>query len=118
MSTLLRSLDELPQQNSTQVKNKWGEVLRQVQREGSVAITSHSTVEMVMIAAKTYREMLDLFTELKGRERKAQLDELERRFDERLAVLQQPDARSRLDAMLTARGKLASGKRPIAGESF
>ena len=118
MSALLRSLDELPQQNSTQVKNKWGEVLRQVQQEGSVAITSHSTIEVVMIAASTYREMFDLFTELKARERKAKLDDLERRFDERLAVLQQPEARGRLDAMLAGHGKLANGKRPIAGESF
>jgi hypothetical protein len=73
---------------------------------------------MVMVAAKTYREMLDLFTDLRARERKARVDELERRFDERLAVLQQSDARCRLDAMLTARGKLASDKRPVAGESF
>jgi hypothetical protein len=73
---------------------------------------------MVMVAAKTYGEMLDLFTELKARERKSRLGELDRRFDERLAVLQQSGARSRLDAMLTARGKLASDKRPVAGESF
>ena len=71
-----------------------------------------------MIAASAYREMFNLFTEFAARERKAQLDDLERRFDERLAVLQQPEARARLDAMLTSRGKLAKGKRPIAGESF
>jgi prevent-host-death family protein len=118
MSAHLRSLDELPQQNSTQVKNKWGEVLRQVQQQGSVAITNHSTIEMVMVAASTYREMFDLFTELMARERKAQLDDLERRFDERLAVLQRPEARDHLDAMLTGRGKLASAKPPIVGESF
>ena len=59
-----------------------------------------------------------LFTELKASGRKSELDELERRLEERLAVLQQPDARSRLDSMLTARGKLAIGKRPVAGESF
>lgn len=118
MSAQLRSLDELPQQNATQVKNKWGEVLRQVQKEGSVAITSHSTIEMVMMAASAYREMVDLFSELMARERKVKLDDLERRFDERLAVLQHPEARSRLDAMIEQRGKLASGKRPVAGESF
>jgi len=118
MSAQLRSLDELPQQNATQVKNKWGEVLRQVQKEGSVAITNHSTIEMVMIAASAYREMVELFTELMARERKLKLDDLERRFDERLAVLQHPEARSRLDEMLQQRGKLASSKRPVAGESF
>lgn len=110
MSAQFRSLDELPQKNATQVKNKWGEVLRQVQREGSVAITSHSTIEMVMMAASAYREMVDLFTELLARERKVKLDDLERRFDERLAVLQHPEARSRLDAMIEQRGKLASSR--------
>lgn len=71
-----------------------------------------------MIAASTYREMFDLFTDLMARERRAQPDDLERRFDERLAVLRQPEAQGRLDAMLTGRGKLANDKRPIAGESF
>lgn len=69
-------------------------------------------------AASAYREIVDLSTELMARERKVKLDDLERRFDERLAVLQHPEARSRLDAMIEQRGKLASGKRPVAGESL
>jgi prevent-host-death family protein len=117
MSALLRDLDELPQQNATQVKNKWGDVVRQVQQEGSVAITNHATVEMVMIAANTYRQMTALMEEIRERERKVKLDELERRFDERLAVLQQPDARDRLDAMFASRGKFKK-QRPIAGETY
>lgn len=51
-------------------------------------------------------------------ERNAAGDDLERRFDERLAVLQQPQARDRLDALLAGRGKPASHKQPIAGKSF
>jgi prevent-host-death family protein len=117
MSVLLRDLDELPQQNATQVKNKWGDVVRQVQQEGSVAITNHATVELVMIAANTYRQMTAFMVELTERERKVKLDELERRFDERLAVLQQPDARDRLDAMFASRGKFKK-QRPIAGETY
>ncbi|MBL8266433.1 type II toxin-antitoxin system Phd/YefM family antitoxin [Steroidobacter sp.] len=116
MSAQLRSLDELPKRNSTQVKNNWSEVLRQVQQAGSIAITRHLTIEMVMISAGAYREMVDLFTELRARERRAKLDDLKRRFDERLAVLRQREARERLDAMLAGRGKLAKGKRPLAGD--
>lgn len=117
MASLLRDLDELPQQNATQVKNKWGDVVRQVQQEGSVAITNHATVEMVLVTANTYRQMTAFLEDLKERERKLKLDELERRFDERLAVLQQPDARDRLDAMFEARGKFKR-QRPIAGETY
>ena len=117
MSALLRDLDELPQQNATQVKNKWGDVVRQVQQEGSVAITNHATVEMVMIAANTYRQMTAFMVEITERERKVKLDELERRFDERLAALQQPDARNRLDAMFASKGKFKK-QRPIAGETY
>lgn len=44
------------------------------------------------------------------------LEEISRRFDERLAVLQQPDFREKLDAVFNARGHLKN--RPKAGESF
>jgi len=117
MAALLRDLDELPQQNSTNVKNKWGDVVRQVQKEGSVAITNHATVELVMIAANTYRELTALMEDVQERERKVRLDDLERRFDERLAILQQPDARGRLDAMFSSRGKFKK-RRPVAGKTY
>jgi prevent-host-death family protein len=117
MTALLRDLDELPQQNSTNVKNRWGDVVRQVQQEGSVAITNHATVEMVLITANTYRELTAFMEEIKERERKVRLDDLERRFDERLAILQQPDARDRLDAMFASRGKFKK-QRPIAGDTY
>jgi hypothetical protein len=72
---------------------------------------------MVLIAASTYRQMTTLMAELAERERKVKLDELERRFDERLAVLQQPDARKRLDAMFASKGKFKK-QRPLAGETY
>ena len=53
MTTALLSLDELPRQNASSVKNKWGEVVRQVQQLGSLAITNHATVEMVLLNAAT-----------------------------------------------------------------
>ena len=49
MSSPLISIENLPRQNASQVKNKWGEVVRQVRQNGSVAITHHSSVEMVLL---------------------------------------------------------------------
>jgi prevent-host-death family protein len=115
MITELPSLDDLPRQNASQVKNKWGDVVRQVHQVGSVAITNHSAVEMVLLDAATYRQLTEDLGAIKAREQSV-LDELAGRFDAHLAVLQQPDARQKATALFESRGKLAA--RPKAGASF
>jgi len=115
MLTALPALDELPRQNASQVKNKWGDVVRQVQESGSVAVTSHSTVEMVLLTAATYRRLVEEVAAFNAREQAA-LDELAERFQARLALLQQPDAGDKVDAVFAARGKLA--RRPRAGAAY
>lgn len=116
MLTELLDIDELPRQKSSQVKNQWGEVVRLVHQSGSVAITNHANVEMVLVDAAAYRELTHLSQTLKARH-SAVLDELNQRFAARLAVLQQPDARKNLKAMLKARGK-SDGQPPKAGPSY
>ncbi|MBK6674294.1 MAG: type II toxin-antitoxin system prevent-host-death family antitoxin [Proteobacteria bacterium] len=54
MATDLQTLDSLPRHSASQVKNKWGEVVRQVNRSGVAAVTNHSTVEMVLMPAAEY----------------------------------------------------------------
>ena len=115
MSTALLSLEQLPRQNASQVKNKWGEVVRQVRQNGSVAITNHSAVEMVLLDAATYQQLTESLAALQAREQSV-LDELGQRFDARLAVLQAPGAAANVQALFEARGKL--GKRPKAGASY
>ena len=115
MASQLLSLHDLPRQNASQVKNKWGDVVRQVRQSGSVAITNHAAVDMVLLDAATYQQLTDDLLALKAREQSA-LEELTGRFNARLAVLQQPDARRKATALLDARGKL--GRRPKAGASF
>ncbi|MDH6590403.1 prevent-host-death family protein [Variovorax sp. TBS-050B] len=115
MAAVLPSLDELPRQNASQVKNRWGDVVRQVQKSGSVAVTNHSTVEMVLLTAATYNQLVEDAQALKAREQSV-LDELARRFDERLGVLQQPGAAGRAADLFAAKGRL--GRRPKAGDSF
>ena len=115
MITALLSLEELPRQNASQVKNKWGDVVRQVRQSGSVAITNHAAVEMVLIDAGTYQQLTKDIQALKAREQSV-LDELTERFNQRLAVLQQPQAGRKVQALLEAKGKLT--RRPKAGASY
>ncbi|WP_431112925.1 type II toxin-antitoxin system prevent-host-death family antitoxin [Variovorax paradoxus] len=59
MVVALPHLDDLSRQNASQVKNRWGEVVRQVQQSGSAAVTNHSTVEMVLLTAATYNQLVE-----------------------------------------------------------
>jgi len=111
----LAALADLPRHNTSMVRNKWGDIVRQVHQTGSVAITNHSNVEMVLLDAETYRQVRDALASIKAREQSL-LDELASRFDARLSVLREPDARSKLDALLASRGRLTQP--PKAGASF
>jgi prevent-host-death family protein len=115
MMTELLSVADLPRQNASQVKNKWGDVVRQVKQTGSLAITSHSAVEMVLLDAATYQQLTEELASLKARDQSV-LDELAARFTARMAVLQAPDAQHKVAALFESRGKLA--RRPKAGASF
>jgi prevent-host-death family protein len=118
MAAILPALEELPRQNASHVKNRWGDVVRQVQESGSLAVTNHSTVEMVLLTAATYNQLVEDAQAVKAREQSV-LDELGRRFDARLGVLQQPDAAQQVGKLFAAKGKLHRlGRRPKAGDSF
>ncbi|MEJ8825107.1 type II toxin-antitoxin system prevent-host-death family antitoxin [Variovorax humicola] len=111
----LAELADLPRHNTSMVRNKWGDIVRQVHQTGSVAITNHSNVEMVLIDAETYRQVTDALATIKAREQ-GMLDELASRFDARLAVLRMPDAQDKVGALLASRGRL--GQRPKVGASY
>jgi prevent-host-death family protein len=111
----LPSLDRLPRQSASNVKNHWREVVREVHKAGSVAVTNHSTVELVLVDAATYEELAASAAALKERERSV-LDRLEADFSQRLGVLQEPGAGKKAAAVFAGRGKLS--KRPKAGGSY
>jgi prevent-host-death family protein len=117
-STMLSDLpriESLPQRNATQVKNKWGDLVREVRAAGSVAVTQHNKIEMVVVDAATYRKMAALADDARER-RHAALAELSAEFDRRLAALKSPETRSRVEAVMAARGR--TKRRPKAGVSF
>jgi PHD/YefM family antitoxin component YafN of YafNO toxin-antitoxin module len=111
----LLAVQDLPQRPATQVKNGWAPVARAVQEAGCVAITNHATVEAVILSVKAYEELISQAA--RGRERQQQaLDDLTTRFKARLASLQSPDAKDRVDALFKARGK--GTYRSKAGSSY
>jgi prevent-host-death family protein len=115
---MLENLPELAQlrrQTASDVKNRWREVVRGVRETGSVAITNHAEVELVLVDADTYRRLTEGAAALKARERSV-LDQLAADFDKRLSALQQPDARRKVAAVFSSKGKLA--KRPKAGAGY
>src|SRR6478609_1912057 len=99
----LQKLDELPRHTASQVKNKWGDVVRQVNRSGAAAVTNHSSVEMVLMPASEYEQLFNELASLRA-QRQNSLDELTLRFNARLTLLQQPDAAARVEALFNARG--------------
>lgn len=115
MLTTLPNINEMPHQSATQVKNKWGEVARQVIKNGSLAITNHANVEMVILEASIYQELIAQINTLKDKERTA-LDALTERFNTKLMALQAPDAPNKLNALLQAKGQSSSS--PKAGSSY
>lgn len=111
----LPQLEDLPRQTASDVKNKWREVLREVREAGSVAITNHSAVEVVLVNAEAYRRLAASAAALKEREA-AVLDQLSEQFNQRLASLQAPNAVKKAGAVFGRKGKLST--RPKAGSAF
>lgn len=111
----LVALAELPTQASSEVKNRWGQVVRQVQKTGGLAITHHSSVEMVILTAEKYQALVDAAVKSQARER-SELEALSAQFMSRLDSLQHPGARERLASVMDAKGRASTP--PIAGESY
>lgn len=111
----LPKLEDLPRQTASDVKNKWREVVREVREAGSIAITNHSSVEVVLVDAQAYRRLVASAAALKEREASV-LDELSAQFDQRLASLQAPDAGRKATAVFQRKGKLST--RAKAGSAF
>lgn len=111
----LPQIEELPQRNATQVKNKWSDLVREVRARGSVAVTHHNRVEMVVVEAGKYREMATLVAGAAAL-RQAALADLAAEFDERLAALKAPDVRGRMEDAMASEGRVEP--RPKAGTSF
>lgn len=104
--------ERLEKAPSTEIRRSWTEVQVRVRNSKRVAITNHDVVAAVLLAPEEYESLV-------ARARasdETQLAHYTERFKQRLATLQEPDARERVDRVLAKRGTL---DRPIsAGESY
>ena len=107
------AFDRLPRTPASNVKKLgWRGVMREVGREGKVLVTNHDRPEAVILSPDEYERLTRAAAESEAQQADA-LDTLRRRFDERLAVLHQPDAGQRLRDVFgqapTLQGKVLAG---------
>jgi hypothetical protein len=115
MTTQVPQVDELPRRPATQVKNGWGELMRQVRSSGTVAVTSYDQVEVIVMDVRQYQQIAQLVAGVMSN-RETALAELSADFDRRLAKLQDQDTGDRIDAVMASRGRTPT--RPKAGSSY
>lgn len=108
-------LEQLPQRTAAKLKNEWVEIVREMAKFGSVAITDHGQVGMVVMDAEVYRKMYALM-EQSGRCSEAALAKISAMFDQRLASFESEGIRDRVDDIMSARGR--TRHRPKAGPTF
>lgn len=113
----LPSLDRLPRENASRVKNQWADVVRQVQASGSVAVTKHARVELVLLTPDAYTALLQ-DAQAAQQQAQAQLDALNARFDAQLHSLQTPQAHDALANLFASQGQLDEAHRPVAGGGY
>lgn len=111
----LPNIKDMPSQSASQVKNKWGDVARQVLQSGSLAITSHSTVEMVILNAAVYQQLTEEIQAFKNKDNVA-IEALTERFDSKLQILQNPNAAIKISQIVQSKGQ--SSVRPKAGNTY
>jgi len=108
----IASAETLPQRQSSQIKQRWGDIASEVKKVGRIAVTTNKRIEMVIMSLGEYSDLMQKVSEAESRQ-KAALDQLETRFHERLAQLRAPDAASKADAVFAAKGR--AGTKPKAG---
>ena len=104
----LPRIEELPRRTTTDLRNKFPDVVDEVRAKGLAAITYRGTIEAVLIDATTYRTMTRPFAS------EVNLAELTAEFDQRLAALQKLEVRKQVDAIMNAQGE--TKRRPKAGD--
>ena len=116
MSANMEPIEVLAQIPATDVKKRgWRGIMRSLGPQEKVVVTHHSEPEAAIISAKEYARISEIVARSES-EAKAMLETLRRSFDERLAVLQAPDADDRLRAAMSSPARLAGKLK--AGSSY
>ena len=113
MATQLDPIDDLHSVSASDVKKQgWRGVTRALQEHGAVLVTNHDRPEAVIVSAEAYTALVVLSRQEASRTESA-LDELRRRFDDRLGVLRAPATGARLRSAMRGgsrlKGKVKAG---------
>lgn len=109
------SITDLPRIPASDVKKRgWRGVMRALTAKGPVVVTNHSEPEAVILSAEDYARLLTIVNETESKTESV-LAALRHRFDERLAVLREPDAGDRLRAISRSPAKLRGKVKAGAG---
>jgi prevent-host-death family protein len=108
----LEHLHSLP---ATDVKVRgWRGLMRSLRDHRALLITNHNEPEAVIIPATEYAALMDAARQADARG-SSELEALRRRFDERLAALEAPDAAVRLRSVMSGRTRLRRKVKAGAG---
>jgi PHD/YefM family antitoxin component YafN of YafNO toxin-antitoxin module len=109
-------VDQLHRTPASDVKKLgWRGVMRQLQTQGPVLVTNHQQPEAVILPVQAYAALLERAQHAVD-PAEATLEALRRRFDERLAVLNTPEAGDRLRGLMDGPARL--GGEVQAGASY
>lgn len=109
------ALDELSRTAASSLKKVgWRGVMDELRAEGRLLVTNHEKPEAVILSVADYQAFMEMQQQSAARN-EAALAVLGKRFDERLAVLQERSAGERLRATIKAPirlgGKVKAGTR-------
>lgn len=110
----LAALAGLPRLPASDVKRRgWRGIVRALLANGPVVVTNHSEPQAVIVPPDEYARLVAL-DEAQKAKMEAALVALRQEWDKRLAVLQEPGANERLDALwkkpMKLRGRVKAGE--------
>ncbi|OZI23885.1 hypothetical protein CAL26_10765 [Bordetella genomosp. 9] len=105
-SRAAQTLDTLPVTPASAVKKDgWRGMMRTLASTGKLVVTNHNHPEAVILSTAEYTKLVEAAAAFE-QTAPDPLADLRRKFDERLAALDEPDAGDRLRALMTGPAKL------------
>lgn len=102
----LDCLVQLPHAAASDVKKfGWRGLMKMVRSSGKLVVTNHDEPEAVILSAKEYANLMQAARQVTAQTESA-LEALRQRFEQRLAVLQSPDAEDRLRNVIRGGARL------------
>lgn len=103
--------------SSTDVKTGWKKVMKDVKENGPVVILNHKDPEAVILTPEEYGKMKAVVDRAEQRNSNT-LEELSRRFNQKLAILNSADTISKVNNLFSTDSERNRVTRPKAGQSF